>query len=206
MYAPPELQNIRDKEIAKTIIPHKVDVFCFGMTFAELLMYKNRRELTEGCPADRKEFNEFIIGLENTLAEIQEGAWIDFANECLNYDLLKRPNAKELIVKFESILVKENMQNFIRPKKSTEFLKCIKTAIKLQEWELTILYCNLLMQSIPSTELNSIETKIVCDFNVYRQLPSFRLPLDEKIIPPIYNLESYKISTDQYLNHILNCI
>ena len=159
MYAPPELQSIRDKEIAKTIIPHKVDVFCFGMTFAELLMYKNRKELTEGCPVDRKEFNEFIIGLENTLAEIHEGAWIDFVNECLNYDQLRRPNAKELKEKFERILIKENMQYIITPKERTNFIKCIKNAIKMKEWELTILYCNLLKQSIPSTKLNSIETK-----------------------------------------------
>ena len=64
MYAPPELNKIKKSEIGKTIIPHKVDIFCFGMTFAELLFNKRQMELKGGCPVKKEEYEEFIKNIK----------------------------------------------------------------------------------------------------------------------------------------------
>lgn len=159
MYAPPELIKSKDNDIAKTIIPHKVDIFCFGLTFAELLFYKHKTQLTDSYPLDQKEYNEYLDDLKNVLYKLKEGIWAELIVECLSYYQSKRPNAKELIEKFEKVLIKEKMEYIIPPKESKDYTKCIRNALKHQEWELAMLYCKKLEENLLSTQSSSFETK-----------------------------------------------
>ena len=148
IYAPPELIRSSNPDIGKNIIPHEVDVFCFGMTFAELLLYKDGKEIKGGSPIDAKEFDGFIGNLKHTLLDLKEDIWIDLIIKCLTYDQFKRPKAREIKILFNNILANQSCIYTFPTKKKHGIFKCIKTAMTLNEWEVTILYCRKFMEEL----------------------------------------------------------
>ena len=147
-YAPPELIQYKNEEIAKEIIPHKVDVFCFGMTFAELLLYRSNQELGIRRPGNKLDYSTYIINLKDSLLANKDDIWVNLIMQCLVYYQTQRPQAKEIKKMFDDIITKNKISiNISQTNKREEMLKYISSSLKTCEPEITVLFCNKLLKN-----------------------------------------------------------
>jgi len=143
LYAPPEViqlykQNwpIEDKE---KIIPQKVDVYCFGITFCELLLSTAHYDL-QSCRDGKLESHiAFIKGIENTLMTMGQDQFLKIIKNCLSFKPEERPLFKELKQEFEIILKSignsDIIEKYIGITEKVDLRQIIVYFLELHEYE-----------------------------------------------------------------------
>jgi len=102
LYAPPEMLRFAygSKEMkadkASKIIPQKVDVFCFGITYADLLCSVHKIQSFSERPYTLEGHKETLKEILNKLKIIKCEIWTDIILSCLSYDPKKRPSFSEI--------------------------------------------------------------------------------------------------------------
>eukprot|EP01022_Parablepharisma_sp_SALTPOND_P013448 TRINITY_DN17_c4_g1_i14.p1 TRINITY_DN17_c4_g1~~TRINITY_DN17_c4_g1_i14.p1 ORF type:complete len:545 (-),score=42.97 TRINITY_DN17_c4_g1_i14:194-1828(-) len=108
-YSPPELlANLTKWEIKLVLIPQKVDIFSFGIIFAEILLGSDELPMRRDNTA--KEHENFLKELQNKLFNAKSKVWVPFIMKCLQYSPTERPTFASAKVEFESILLQYTLQ------------------------------------------------------------------------------------------------
>jgi len=110
-YAPPELFQSKNDGSFSNLIGSKFDVYCWGMTFYQILAKKDICFMNEflefRMTASKEEYCEKLQILRKELSPIKIGTTLyDFSEiiiGCLNYEKEKRPNFEEIRQKIKSI-------------------------------------------------------------------------------------------------------
>jgi len=107
IFAPPELLHRNPTvEIRQKIVPSKVDVFSFGMTFLYLLISINTKaasvNLKWGTQED--ELAEFFAKITDELRDLSQGHWANLIKACLQFSPENRPSFTEIHKMFMEII------------------------------------------------------------------------------------------------------
>ncbi|MDR3544034.1 MAG: tetratricopeptide repeat-containing serine/threonine-protein kinase [Desulfosporosinus sp.] len=113
-YTPPELlkanenEELRESALSNSIIPQKVDIFSFGITFLKMLLMQHDITLEKAvgnrAGYDKDSHKQYIDQAGNLLFKRGEGHWKDFIAQCLEYDPGKRPTYDAAIEIFKKVV------------------------------------------------------------------------------------------------------
>jgi len=135
-YAPPEL--LCRPLILKNIVPQKVDIFCFGMTIFELLLLSHKIKMEKFMREKLEEHEDFQKYMENTLNEIMESQWISLLKKCLSFKPENRPDFKEIMEIFMTIVKNKKLDTshlILASSKHEKNLIFANSYMKLCEYE-----------------------------------------------------------------------
>eukprot|EP01022_Parablepharisma_sp_SALTPOND_P023759 TRINITY_DN513_c0_g1_i3.p1 TRINITY_DN513_c0_g1~~TRINITY_DN513_c0_g1_i3.p1 ORF type:complete len:1302 (-),score=162.38 TRINITY_DN513_c0_g1_i3:3692-7597(-) len=107
-YLAPEV--LASDNVAKTLIPQKCDVFAFGLTFLELMLYEMDMEL-----ADFYDTTPELDKVAEKVEAIGMGKWLSIIKMCLSHNPMERPSfqtIKEEMEKVESGLEYKSIQTY----------------------------------------------------------------------------------------------
>jgi len=114
-YTSPEvLKGYKDYDSLKNIVPQKVDVFCFGITFVEILLLVNKAGSLREISRDETKVSleNFIDELEKRIISVKQEIWLDFIKKCLEYNPSERPTFKKVQSMFYSLTKKDTITNY----------------------------------------------------------------------------------------------
>jgi len=158
-YSPPEIFKLiskGDKFInSKQIIPNKVDIFCFGITLASILLRMNAKKI-EREEKDDEKLNEWLINqINGKLTEVGLQKYAGLIQKCLSYNSELRPSFNSLKAELEAIIKKENYNEIIAQYGNNDNkINAIEIAdmyLKINEFDAAI---SFLRKSLENTNLS----------------------------------------------------
>jgi len=150
LYLPPEILHFNDPKCDRffklsTHFPQNIDIFAFGVTFAELLLLKENIKIPKIRNYEFKSHQKFVKEIEVKLSNITgNNAWLDIIKNCLSFDPNNRFDIPELKSEFEKILKEQNLSNFVKKYNVWKMLdigKLGKINLNLCEYEGLIRFC-----------------------------------------------------------------
>jgi len=155
-FAPPEVlvwasNCINRQYLQARIKPEKVDIFCFGITFAKLLALARGKSLPNSRTYEKESHNTFLYQLENLLKELnlEYPQWIKIILNCLPFNPEERLSFKEVKSSFDNALppkllecYREKYSVYDASKKQSNFIKLIRAKMQMKAAEAVIWYCN----------------------------------------------------------------
>jgi len=113
LYAPPEVTQAEiDKKALYSVIPNKIDVYCFATTFIDILFLMHNLGRIEGfLKSNTKEnLSEFVSNISKILKSVGEEKWMEIIYQCLAYNPKDRPSFEQILSSFIKIV--ENYYDF----------------------------------------------------------------------------------------------
>eukprot|EP01022_Parablepharisma_sp_SALTPOND_P027060 TRINITY_DN65643_c0_g1_i1.p1 TRINITY_DN65643_c0_g1~~TRINITY_DN65643_c0_g1_i1.p1 ORF type:complete len:810 (-),score=94.04 TRINITY_DN65643_c0_g1_i1:179-2608(-) len=141
-YAPPEILNItKDRE---GIILNKVDVFCLGITFGEMLLACHGEENIKRGKANVDEHTKFIKNLKEKLELCGESCWCGLLEKCLRFLPEERPTFAKVKEEFKMIASQIGFKTIIvnddDSYKKDAYLSLAESYMELNEYEAALQY------------------------------------------------------------------
>jgi len=154
-YAPPEVAILNNKDLFKKmnlpIYLQKVDSYCFGVVFLELLLAISKSDcVIPKCfieTVHNDEINKFI---ENAKFDKYSAKFITLIRQCLKFNPNERPTFKELKKKFNEIIQTtpefveylERSKKSLNDKQKINGLMITEMLINIEEYEAAKWHCS----------------------------------------------------------------
>jgi len=175
LYAPPEAINARENLAERQkLIPQKIDVFCFGITIAQILLAKfginlltkrNDSGLREifARDASTESHNEFRKKISATLHWLGCEKFIRLILKCIEYDPMKRPTFNEIKNMLLIIMIRSRSESFLEldeVKSWTHIRNIAYDLIVQNDYESLALICERAIASKTIQEKSKDETAV----------------------------------------------
>eukprot|EP01022_Parablepharisma_sp_SALTPOND_P035767 TRINITY_DN964_c0_g1_i6.p1 TRINITY_DN964_c0_g1~~TRINITY_DN964_c0_g1_i6.p1 ORF type:complete len:993 (+),score=128.24 TRINITY_DN964_c0_g1_i6:95-3073(+) len=130
LYAPPEMFSEKYQCYASEVVPQKVDVYCFGSTFLELLLlWKKQGDYYKRIINEDTNIELMLKKLE----EIGEGQWRGIVEKCLKLKVEERPMLKEISAMFSTVLKGMGYDNILKRHSEIKSADCKTIAKKFYD-------------------------------------------------------------------------
>eukprot|EP01022_Parablepharisma_sp_SALTPOND_P023771 TRINITY_DN514_c0_g1_i1.p1 TRINITY_DN514_c0_g1~~TRINITY_DN514_c0_g1_i1.p1 ORF type:complete len:1554 (+),score=182.64 TRINITY_DN514_c0_g1_i1:102-4763(+) len=150
--APEVLQHKRENGPISKIIPNKADIFCFGVTFIQLLLQAYDEDMYVDRDTDTSTHAKFVRKVQKKLSRIGNSPWTELILNCIKYSPEERPNFYELKKMFIEVLRNNGYTDMLEESIEIDNEKRAMECFNAGEYQAAIWYIDDLLKKWKSSE------------------------------------------------------
>ena len=160
IYAAPEfLQDFQKIDIGEALIPQKADAFSFGITFSEIILLENGKDLEIQNRVTDEENRNYVRSILEQIKKCHHFQWADVIESCLSFVPSERPTFSQLCQRFARDLGNQPEEYFLIPKPLFQAADCKEKAYSFfenQDYEHAVVYYEESLKSVSNDQADGL--------------------------------------------------